>query len=70
MIFGTIEKQGEVTRIHVQMRIMPLATLFIAFLLGVILIMGIYLLFLMSKLACVSRTAMMLAFGYFIELGL
>lgn len=70
MIFGTIEKQGEGTRIRVQMRILPLATLFIALLSGVILIMGISFLVIglhdQSFLPALVVPLMMLAFGYFI----
>jgi len=69
MIFGTIEKQGAVTRIHVEMRIMPLATLFIAFLMGIILIMGISFLVIglhdQRFLPALAVPLMMLAFGYF-----
>ena len=69
MISGTIKQQGESTRIHIEMKIMPLATLFITLLIGVILIMGISFLFIglhdRSFLPAIAVPVIMFGMGYF-----
>lgn len=69
MIFGTIESRGGETRISIEMRMMPLATLFIFLLMGVIVIMEISFLYIglhdQSFLPAIAVPLMMFALGYF-----